>query len=54
MILPLVFQPQAVEFSENLINEEHLEAIANRQVHQLRTKDILMVKVLWSNGRLGR
>ena len=44
-----VLQPQAVELSEDLTYEEYPVAIVDRQVHQLRTKDIMMVKVLWSN-----
>ena len=41
--------PQAVELSKDLTYEEYPVAIVDRQVHQLRTKDIPMVKVLWSN-----
>ena len=44
-----VLQPQVVELSEDLIYEEYLVMIVNRQVHQLRTKDIPIVKVLCSN-----
>ena len=44
-----VLQPQAVELSEELTYEEYPMAIMDRQVHQLLTKDIPMVKVLWSN-----
>ena len=44
-----VLQPQAAELSENLTYEEFLVAIVDRQIRQLRTKEILMVKVLWSN-----
>ena len=44
-----VLQPQAVEISEDLTYEEYPVAIVDRQVHQLRTKEIPMVKVLWSN-----
>ena len=44
-----VLQPQAVELSERLTYEEYPIAIVDRQVRQLRTKDIPMVKVLWSN-----
>ena len=41
-----VFQPQAVEFSEDLMYEEYPVTIVDRQVCQLRTKEIPMVKVL--------
>ena len=41
-----VLQPQAVELSEELTYEEYPMAIMDRQVHQLLTKDIPMVKVL--------
>ena len=44
-----VLQPQVVELSDDLTYEECLVAIVDRQVRQLRTKDIPMVKVLWSN-----
>ena len=44
-----VFQPQIVELSEDLTYEEYPVAIVDRQVRQLRTKDIPMVKVSWSN-----
>ena len=44
-----VLQPQMVELNEDLSYEEYLVAIVDRQVRQLRTKDIPMVKVLWSN-----
>ena len=44
-----VLQPQAVKLSEDLTYEDYLLAIVDRQVHQLHTKDIPMVKVLWSN-----
>ena len=40
---------QAVEISEDLTYEEYHVAIVDRQVRQLRTKEIPMVKVLWSN-----
>ena len=44
-----VLQPQTVELSEDLTYEEFSVVIVDRQIHQLRTKEILMVKVLWSN-----
>ena len=44
-----ILQPQAVELSEDLTYEEYPVEIVDRQVRQLRTKDIPMVKVLWSN-----
>ena len=44
-----VLQPQSIEISEDLTYEEYPVTIVDRQVRQLRTKEILMVKVLWSN-----
>ena len=44
-----VLQSQTVEISEDLIYEEYPVVIVDRQVRQLRTKEIPMVKVLWSN-----
>ena len=44
-----VLQPQAVELSEDLTYEVFLVAIVDQQIRQLRTKEIPMVKVLWSN-----
>ena len=44
-----VLQHQAFEFSKDLTYKEYSEAIVDRQVRQLRTKYILMVKVLRSN-----
>ena len=44
-----ILQPQTVELSEDLSYEEYPVAIVHRQVRQLRTKEIPMVKVLWSN-----
>ena len=41
-----IFQPQTVELSEDLTYEEYPVAIVDRQVCQLRTKEIPMVKVL--------
>ena len=41
-----ILQPQTVELSEDLTYEEYPVAIVDRQVHQLRTKDIPMVKIL--------
>ena len=49
-----VLQLQVVELNEDLTDKEYLVALADRQVRQHRTKDIPMVKVLWSNGRLGQ
>ena len=45
----LVLQPQAVELSEDLTYDEFPVEVVDRQIRQLRTKDIPMVKVLWSN-----
>ena len=44
-----VLQPQAVELSEDITYEDFPVAIVDRQVRQLRTKDIPMVEVLWCN-----
>ena len=44
-----VLQSQALELSEDLTYEDYPVEIVDRQVRQLRTKDIMMVKVLWSN-----
>ena len=44
-----VLQPQTVELNEDLTYEDYLMAIVDRQVHQLHTEEIPMVKVLWSN-----
>ena len=44
-----VLQPQAVELNEDLTYEKYPMTIVDRQVRQLRTKNIPMVKVLWSN-----
>ena len=38
-----------VELNEDLSYEEYPVAVVDRQVRQLRTKDIPMAKVLWSN-----
>ena len=44
-----VLQPQTIDISEDLTYEEYPVAIIDRQVCQLRIKEIPMVKVLWSN-----
>ena len=41
-----VLQPQTVELNEDLMYEEYLVAIVDRQVRQLCTKNFSMVKVL--------
>ena len=41
-----VLQPLAVEISEDLTNEEYPIAVIDRQVRQLRTKEIPMVSSL--------
>ena len=38
-----------MELSEDLTYEKYLVAIVDRQIRQLHTKEIPMVKVLWSN-----
>ena len=48
-----VLQPQTVKISEDLTYEGYLVAIVDRQIRQLRTKEIPMVKVLWSNHTAG-
>ena len=42
-------QPQAVKFNKNLTYKEYPVTIVDRQIRQLSTKGIPMVKVLWSN-----
>ena len=44
-----VLQPQTVEISEDLTYEEFSVSVVDRQVRQLRTKEIPMVKILWNN-----
>ena len=44
-----VLQPQMVDINEDLSYEEYPVAVVDCQVRQLRTKDIPMVKVMWSN-----
>ena len=44
-----VLQPQTVELSEGLIHEGYPIEIEDQQVSQLRTKDVPIVKILWSN-----
>ena len=44
-----VLQPQTVELTEDLTYKEYLVAIVDRQIRQLRTKEISMVEVLWKN-----
>ena len=44
-----VLQPQTVGLSEDLTYEEYPVVIVDRQIRQLRTNEIPMVKVLWSN-----
>ena len=44
-----VLQPQTVELSEDLTYEEFSVAIMDRQIRQLRTKNVPLVTVLWSN-----
>ena len=44
-----ILQSQAVELNEDLTYEEYPVEIVDCQVYQLHTKEILMVKVLWSN-----
>ena len=44
-----ILQPQTVKLSEDLSYKEYPVEIVDRQVRQLRTKEIPMVKILWSN-----
>ena len=46
---PHILQPQPVELREDLTYEEGPVRIMDREVRQLRSKAIPMVKVLWSN-----
>ena len=41
-------QPQVVQISEDLYEEESM-TIVDQQVRKLRSKEILMVKVVWQN-----
>ena len=45
-----VLQPQSVELNEDLTFEEEPVAIVDYQVHQLRSKVIPMVKVIWRSN----
>ena len=47
-----VLQPQSVELNEDLTFEQEPVAIVDYQVRQLRSKAILMVKVLWRNNNV--
>ena len=47
-----VLQPQSVELNEDLTFEEEPFAIVDYQVRQLRSKVILMVKVLWKSNNV--
>ena len=44
-----VIQPQMVQISEELSYEEESMAILDPQIRKLRSKEILMVKVIWQN-----
>ncbi|XP_075091760.1 uncharacterized protein LOC142171934 [Nicotiana tabacum] len=44
-----VLDRQEIEVDDTLTYEEVPIAIADRQVHRLRTKDVASVKVIWSN-----
>ena len=47
-----MLQPQSMELNENLTFEEEPVAIIDYQVRQLRSKAILMVKVLWRSNNV--
>ena len=47
-----VLQPQSVELNEDLTFEEEPIAIVDYQVRQLKSKVILMVKVLWRSNNV--
>ena len=47
-----MLQPQSVELNEDLTFEEESVAIVDYQVRQLRSKVILIVKVLWRNNNV--
>ena len=47
-----VLQPQSVELNEDLTYEEEPVVIVDYQVRQLRSKFILMVKVLWRSNNV--
>ena len=47
-----ILQPQTVDVSEELVYPEYPAAIVDRQVRQLRNKEIPMVNVLWRNHTL--
>ena len=47
-----VLQPQSVELNEHLTFEEEPVMIMDYQVRQLRSKVILMVKVLWRSNNM--
>ena len=44
-----ILQSQTMELTEDLMHKEYPVAIVDQQIRQLRTKEIPMVKVLWSN-----
>ena len=47
-----LLQPQRVELNEDLTFEEELVAIMDYKVHQLHSKAIPIVKVMWRNNNL--
>ena len=47
-----VLQPQSVEVNDDLTYKEEPVAIVDYQVRQLRSKTILMVKVLWRSNNV--
>ena len=47
-----VLQPQSVELNDDLMFDEEPVVIVDYQVRQLRSKTILMVKVLWRSNNV--
>ena len=47
-----MLQSQSVDVNEDLMYEDEPVVIIDRQVHQLRSKLILMVKVLWRSNNV--
>ena len=47
-----MLQPQNVEVNEDLMYEKEPVVIVDYQVHQLRSKAIPMVNVLWRNNNV--
>ncbi|XP_047261045.1 uncharacterized protein LOC124894398, partial [Capsicum annuum] len=50
--ISLVFPVEEIKVSDSLSYEEEPIAILDRQVRKLRSKDIILVKVLWRNHKV--